>query len=304
MQRTLPKPGFWLAVLLSLMVVAGQIVMAMPLAFVDMVMESGFHVPPPHLASNPLMLGFVNIVAIGGTISLGLALNRLSFRQAFPFVRFSAWQCLGVAVTILGGAVLLSEADNLFRAVAPPPRFLLDAFKSLFADEGGLLGRVFLLVVVAPVTEELLFRGIVLRGLLSWHRPATAVSVTALLFALVHLNPWQFISAFFLGLVFGWIYLRTGSIALCILAHAVNNGLNVLLSSLPLEIPGFTGTPDFTKAVFQPWWLDLGGVLILLAGITMFRRATLADSSPAQPAAVSTPVENVARAPDDAVPRA
>lgn len=276
MERTLPKPGFWMAVVLSLMVVASQTVLSIPLAFVDMLMESGFHLPPLRLSSNPWMISFVNLVGFGGVIALGLCLNRLALGKAFPVIRITAGQVLGIVITILGGGVLLSEADNLFRAIAPPPQALLDVLKDLFTDQGSLTGRVFLLVLVAPVTEELLFRGVVLRGLLSRHRPTVAVIVTALLFALVHVNPWQFISAFFFGIVFGWVYLRTESVWACVLAHAVANGMGVVVGALPIDIPGFTGTPDLTKAEFQPWWLNLTGLLLLLAGITIFRRTTAA----------------------------
>jgi hypothetical protein len=52
-----------------------------------------------------------------------------------------------------------------------------------------------------------------------------------LLFALFHLNPWQFPAAFALGLILGWIRIRTGSVLACIAGHAIHNGL-VFLSVL------------------------------------------------------------------------
>ena len=155
--------------------------------------------------------------------------------------------------------------------------------KDLFLSRGGLFSRIFLLVIIAPLTEELLMRGIILRGLLSWHRPAVAVVLAAFLFAVLHLNPWQFCSALFLGTVFGWFYWRTGSVWICVLAHAWANGLFQIASSLPVEIPGMTGTPDLSRTEFQPWWLDLCGLALLLAGIWAFRRATLVpELEPAQ----------------------
>jgi membrane protease YdiL (CAAX protease family) len=152
--------------------------------------------------------------------------------------------------------------------------WLLNMLQDLLFAHDKILERALLLVVIAPVSEELLFRGIILRGLLSRYRPAAAVVLTALLFAILHANPWQFFSALFLGIVFGWFYLRTGSIALCILAHAMANGLNLLSTMIPLDIPGFTGTPDNSVMVFQPWWLDLCGLGMLMAGVWAFYRAT------------------------------
>jgi hypothetical protein len=53
--------------------------------------------------------------------------------------------------------------------------------------------------------------------------------MSALLFALFHLNPWQFPATFMLGLFLGWIMIRTNNIILAILGHSIHNFL-VLLS--------------------------------------------------------------------------
>jgi len=277
MDQKLAKPGFWMAVVLALMVVGLQMVLTVPLGIIDEVFAQVLHLPKPALQQNPLMAGCVNLIAFGGTIALGLFLNRLPLRRAFPLAGPTLPQVGAVALTILGGDVLLSEADNLFRSVAPPPQWLLDAVKEMFSSEGNLVERIFLLVIVAPLTEELLFRGVILRGLLSRYRPAVAVILTAFLFAAVHMNPWQSISAFWLGVALGWFFLRTGSVKICIAAHAMSNGLFVLFTSLPVDVPGLTGEPDFRKVTFQPWWLDLIGALLLLGGVFAFRAATRAS---------------------------
>jgi membrane protease YdiL (CAAX protease family) len=286
MELKLEKPGFWMAAVLALMVVVSQAILAIPLAILDEIFARVLQLPRPGLAQNPLMAGFINIIACGGAIAVGLWLNRLPPKKAFPLFRVRPAQLAAMAPLILGGDVLLSEADNLFRSIAPPPQFLLDAFREVFSGEGNLLSRIFLLVIVAPITEELLFRGVILRGLLGRYPRGVAVLLTALLFAAVHMNPWQFISAFFLGVAFGWFYLRTGSILLCILAHAISNGLFVLFTSLSVDIPGLTTQPVGGGVVFQPWWLDLIGVLLLMGGIFAFRAATpnkrVVDAEPPQ----------------------
>jgi uncharacterized protein len=273
-ERKLAKPGFGMAVVLSLLVVGIQTWMSVPLTLLDEVLAQGFQLPRAGLAQNPLIAAFINLLAIGGPIALGLFLNRLQFSKAFPLARVSMSQAAAMALSILGADVLLSEADNLFRAILPAPQFLIEAYKQVFTSEGNLVERIFLLVIVAPVTEELLFRGIILRGLLSRHRPAVAVGLSSLLFALVHLNPWQFISAFWLGVVFGWFYLRTGSINICILGHAISNGLFVFFTTVPTDIPGLTTPPAAGHVQFQPLWLDATGALMLVAGVACFSLAT------------------------------
>ena len=274
LERQLARPGFWMATLLVVLVLGIQVILGVVLGITDVVCEQVLHLPSPQLERQPLALGFISIVACGAAIALGLYLNRLPFSRAFPIGRITALQLLGMAVCVLGAGVVLSEADNVLRAWLPPPRWLQQVFNDLRASKDRLLPSLFLVVVVAPVTEELLFRGIILRGLLSRYRPSVAVTLTAFLFAVLHMNPWQSFSALFLGVLLGWFYLRSGSVAPCVLAHAFFNGMSVLFTLLPFDVPGLTGTPDYTKEVFQPWWADASGVGLLAAGFWIFCRAT------------------------------
>jgi uncharacterized protein len=101
-----------------------------------------------------------------------------------------------------------------------------DEFAEFFKQSLGNPRNIFTfttIVVLAPVLEELIFRGIMLKGLLKRYSPATAIVVSSVLFGVVHLNPWQFISALILGIFIGWIYYRTRSISLAIIIHAFNN---------------------------------------------------------------------------------
>ena len=60
----------------------------------------------------------------------------------------------------------------------------------------------------APLFEEWLCRGLIMRGLLRTMNPASAIAVSAAFFAIIHLNPWQAIPAFCIGLLFGYVYYR------------------------------------------------------------------------------------------------
>lgn len=102
--------------------------------------------------------------------------------------------------------------------------------------------------VFAPLFEEWLCRGMILRGLLQKTGPAAAIIVSAAFFAILHMNPWQALPAFILGLLFGYVYYRTGSLKLTMLMHCVNNTMAVVLSKIPSleEAEGFT-------EVLSPW---------------------------------------------------
>ena len=121
-----------MAALLVVLVFYVQVVLAVPLGILDLVIEHGLHQPPPHLERQPLLVGSINLVACGAAIALGLGLNRLSFRHAFPIGRITALQVAGVALTRLGTVVLLSEADNLLRALLPLPQWLSNWLNALF----------------------------------------------------------------------------------------------------------------------------------------------------------------------------
>jgi membrane protease YdiL (CAAX protease family) len=79
------------------------------------------------------------------------------------------------------------------------------------------------IVMIAPIFEELIFRGIILDGFLKVYSPKKSIIWSSVLFALIHLNPWQAIGAFLIGLFIGWVYYRTQSIIPCILIHFTNN---------------------------------------------------------------------------------
>ena len=79
--------------------------------------------------------------------------------------------------------------------------------------------------VLAPIAEEIYFRGYVFRAYYEQKGPVQAYLFSAALFALVHLNPQAFWPIFAVGLFLAWLYRHTGSIVPGMLAHAFNNAL-------------------------------------------------------------------------------
>jgi membrane protease YdiL (CAAX protease family) len=89
--------------------------------------------------------------------------------------------------------------------------------------------------ILAPLAEEAVFRGAVLRVLLrlfdkKWHW--IAIVISAILFGLVHGNVQQFVHATLIGLILGWMYYRTDSILPGVLFHWVNNSAAYVISNL------------------------------------------------------------------------
>ena len=98
---------------------------------------------------------------------------------------------------------------------------------------GGPFWSSFLVVAIfAPIFEEWLCRGMVLRGLLTKMKPVWAIVISALFFAVIHGNPWQALNAFLIGVLMGYVYYKTGSLILTMIIHFVNNGTAVILSNI------------------------------------------------------------------------
>ena len=113
------------------------------------------------------------------------------------------------------------------------------------------------LAELSCVCEELAFRGFIFGGLVRQGGRLRAVVVTALLFGISHGFLQQSIAASFMGVLLGWIALRTGSVLPCILVHFTNNALSVSMNRLVAsDLPGvellLTRTQD--GPVYQPLW--------------------------------------------------
>jgi hypothetical protein len=86
-----------------------------------------------------------------------------------------------------------------------------------------------LVAVVAPIVEELFFRGMlypVLRR--RWSAPV-AIVVNGFLFALIHVIPILLPGLFFVGIVLAWVRERSGSVIPCMVIHALQNGTVLLV---------------------------------------------------------------------------
>jgi len=200
------------------------------------------------------------IAAKAGAILAGFTLIALFFGPRFQFLLL-----LPLTVACCGITILASELGNVLHWIKPIPREYIDFMNQLFAQN--FWGVLFTIGVVAPVVEELLFRGVILDGLQIRYGAKRAVIVSSLLFGLTHLIPWAIVNAVLLGFFFAWLKLKTGSLRLCMIAHALYNSIPLILSKyVPIQIPGFNSTPGET-AVFQPWWFDLMGAVLLILGI-------------------------------------
>ena len=133
------------------------------------------------------------------------------------------------AVLTLISTAIFGEFDSAAGEVA----------RSIVAESNrfALIGFGLMLVVGAPVAEELAFRGLLFAGLRKRGvRPALTVVITAVAFALFHFEPVRLGVLIAIGLVLGVARARSGSLGVSIVAHAVNNAPGAIF--VMLGLPG------------------------------------------------------------------
>jgi membrane protease YdiL (CAAX protease family) len=181
----------------------------------------------------PLLTAMVGVGAIawasfyrrpGALLGSGF---RIGLRPVGPAVLgwlavFGAQIVLGVIVAALFGPDALPDRGGLPRELVQGPTWSL------------LLGAV----VVAPVAEELFFRGLLLQGLARSYGPRIGVAGSALVFGLFHFSGpsiqtvLPMLSATVVGLVLGWLFVRTANLTVPVLTHALVNGVALVVAGL------------------------------------------------------------------------
>jgi membrane protease YdiL (CAAX protease family) len=251
--------------------------------------------PPERRLPSPLQGVLPAIVGLAGVwyvqsllpenLAIALPLQQL-FSMLLPLAAVIAWQRVDLVETLrlmrpagrgwlsLPGAALLGAGLFLLGAMAI--RWLVGDTPSAAAD--ALAGRlsslltdtpwwlvVLVLAVIPAVCEELVFRGWMLSAVQgeqpSAGRQVAAVVLQAALFAVVHLLPERLPTTFAMGLVLGWMAIRTGSLLPGILCHAVHN-------AVPVGVSLLAGTSLETLEI-SPAALAGAGLLVAVVGAAL-----------------------------------
>lgn len=177
--------------------------------------------------------------------------------QRVPFRALRDALLIGLGIT-----VLIDELYSLVELVFPLPESVAQGMGFFtFTNSSEALLVILGAVVIAPLVEELVFRGFFQQQLEQVYRNATsAVLLSSLLFTIFHFNPWWSIQIYILGLVLGYLAWRTGSIWPPIVIHAIVNGLAVWFANLPES--GFTWYTSGGHV--SPLWLAAAAVLSYL----------------------------------------
>ncbi|OBR96510.1 CAAX amino terminal protease self- immunity [Clostridium ragsdalei P11] len=158
--------------------------------------------------------------------------------------------------------------------------FVLDPFskilmpKSMLKSIGEIIQMPFIIYVciVGPAMEEFVFRGVILGGLLKKYSGKNSIIVSALLFGIVHLNGIQFINGFLLGVLLGYVYVKTKSIYLCMYSHMLFNSIAFVLAYVPYM--------NRTQNLFVVISLTILGVVFIIYGLKKVSKCKDLDKVP------------------------
>jgi sodium transport system permease protein len=173
-----------------------------------------------------------------GMLGLAVVLARRTGRSFAGMVGLRRPPATAVMGAVLIGASAWAVVSMLSEWLVPVPKEVLDQMrKALLPGDGSrnLLTNLLLVAATPAVCEEVLFRGVVLRGLATRLTPAGAIVITGVLFGMFHLNVWKLMPTALLGIVLSWVALESRSLVSSMIVHFINNGVLVTLSSLNME---------------------------------------------------------------------
>jgi len=195
---------------------------------------------------------------------------------AAAFSTRAPWERLGLGpsgvpaalgVLLVTGILVLSHAADAtirilgIREIGSLPR--IDAALTA-SDRPPLCWLIVALALGPAAAEELLFRGVIQRGLEAWIGPAGAILAGSLAFAAAHADPGHSVGAFGLGLYLGVLTWRTGSIRPAFYCHALNNAVVVLSMGNRIAVPGL-----------PPWGIPVAFLAVLGVLAVFWRRVPI-----------------------------
>jgi len=110
--------------------------------------------------------------------------------------------------------------------------------------------KIVAVVILAPLIEEFIFRKLILDRI-GKYGEKTAVLLTALAFGLLHQNLFQFFYAFGIGLVFGYIYIRTGRIRYSVILHSIINFMGGVIAPFILKHLDLEKLSNFNQGIAE-----------------------------------------------------
>ena len=195
----------------------------------------------------------------------------------FKYVKFNLKSFSEVPSKTIWLSIPLIVAGMLFINLCSEflghPDLMQDTFLGMSRNVFGIIS----ITIMAPLVEELLFRGAIQVYMLrKGMKPLNAILIASAIFGIVHMNPIQIPFAFAIGLIFGWLYYRTGSVVPGIIGHFINNSIACLQMATLTEEEFNTKTIDLIGEV--PTYLLFAASLAVTIGMFLYLKKRLPEA--------------------------
>ncbi|MAY15655.1 CPBP family intramembrane glutamic endopeptidase [Thalassolituus sp. UBA2009] len=172
----------------------------------------------------------ISVISTGFLISILMKVTNSTYKDIFHLSSNSIFSTLSflfipVSLTIIPSSLWLNDLVMFVTNFLPENKQSIDSLNNMLS--GGVV-TIISICVIAPFLEEMLFRGMFLRGFLGHYSPTRSILYSSILFSVVHFNIYQMPTAFLLGCYVGWLYYVTRSLWPCIFAHSLNNAIAYL----------------------------------------------------------------------------
>tara|TARA_B100000242_G_scaffold239151_1_gene179075 strand:- start:999 stop:1799 length:801 start_codon:yes stop_codon:yes gene_type:complete len=213
------------------------------------------------------VITFVSFIVGQGLMMVPLVLylkfKKLSIIDSIRFKTLEYRTIRSIILFSLGLIILSDELDRIIQVYIPTPEYIVDLNHLLKPESlfGGFL-LFFAVVILAPLGEEIIFRGFLQQILeRQWKDSTRAVLFTSLIFSLIHMNPYWFFQIYILGIFLGFLAWKTNSIIAPLILHGLNNFIALLLSLSEPQNNSFY----LWKGHVSPWILILACIGIFFS---------------------------------------
>lgn len=192
----------------------------------------------------------------------------------FKYVKFNLKSFSEVPSKTIWLSIPLIVAGMLFINLCSEflglPDLMQDTFLGMSRNVFGIIS----ITIMAPLVEELLFRGAIQGYMLrKGMKPLNAILIASAIFGIVHMNPIQIPFAFAIGMIFGWLYYRTGSVVPGIIGHFINNSIACLQMATLTEEEFNTKTIEWLGA--GPTYALFALSLVVMIGMFLYLKKHL-----------------------------
>lgn len=222
----LPAPWGWRDLVLGIVAAATGILV------LNLILLAGAAATGVALAKNGIVLAiFVavqDLIVVGAAVLFGVARYRVGWDR-LGLRGFNAPLGCGLSIALLIASYAVRICYGLIALVLGHQPALQDVLFRLDTQGIGFVLTLIAAAVVAPIAEEIFFRGFLYGGMRQRIGTIGAMLVSTLFFTALHLSIDQFIPIFVLGLFLAWLYEKTGSLYPGIFLHATNNAISLVL---------------------------------------------------------------------------